>query len=137
MEKYNYLEQIKKDVKNFIEENKNYLPDNREEIEEQLNDELWNDDDITGNETGSYFCNTDRAAEAIAFNWDLLADALEYFGYENINPIKKGVEWCDVLIRCYLLPQAISEVIEEICEQRQNFRRGEPGNRIDDGGGAN
>ena len=114
MEKYNYLEQIKKDVKNFIEENDIVVTvDNREEIEEQLNDELWNDDDITGNETGSYFCNPDRAAEAIALNWDLLAEALEDFGYENI---KNGTNCCDVLIRCYLLPQAISEVIEEICE---------------------
>ena len=99
MEKYNYLENVKKDVRNFIEE--------------QLNDELWNDDTITGNETGSYFCNPDRAAEAIALNWDLLAEALDAFGYENI---KNGANCCDVLIRCYLLPQAISEVIEEICE---------------------
>ena len=114
MEKYNYLEQIKEDVRNFIEENNiTVTVDNREEIEEQLNDMLWNDDTITGNETGSYFCNTDRAAEAIAYNWDLLAEALDAFGYENI---KNGANCCDVLIRCYLLPQAISEVIEEICE---------------------
>ena len=114
MEKYNYLEQIKEDVKNFIEENDIVVTvDNREEIEEQLNDELWNDDTITGNETGSYFRDTDRAAEAIALNWDLLAEALEDFGYENI---KNGANCCDVLIRCYLLPQAIAEVIEEICE---------------------
>ena len=116
MEKYNYLEQIKKDVKNFIEENKNYLPNNREEIEEQLNDMLWNDDTVTGNETGSYFRDTDRAAEAIAFNWDLLAEALDAFGYgEEFNPIKKGEDCCDVIIRCYLLPQAIAEVLDEIC----------------------
>ena len=114
MEKYNYLEQIKEDVKNFIEENNiTVTVDNREEIEEQLNDELWNDDTITGNASGSYFCNTDRAAEAIAFNWDLLKEALDEFGYENI---KNGANCCDVLIRCYILPQAISEVIEEICE---------------------
>ena len=114
MEKYNYLELIKEDVKSFIEANNiTVTVDNREEIEEQLNDELCNDDDITGNETGSYFCNTNSAAEAIAYNWDLLAEALEDFGYENI---KNGANCCDVLIRCYLLPQAISEVIEEICE---------------------
>ena len=117
MEKYNYLENVKKDVRKFIEENDiTVTVDNREEIEEQLNDELWNDDTITGNETGSYFRDTDRAAEAIAFNWDLLAEALDAFGYgEEFNPIKKGEDWCDVIIRCYLLPQAISEVIEEIC----------------------
>ena len=113
MEKYNYLEQIKEDVINFIEENNiTVTVDNREEIEEQLNDELWNDDTITGNASGSYFCNTDRAAEAIAFNWDLLAEALEDFGYENI---KNGANCCDVLIRCYLLPQAITEVLDKIC----------------------
>ena len=114
MEKYNYLENVKKDVRKFIDEYKNYLPDNREEIEEQLNDMLQNDDTITGNETGSYFRDTDRAAEAIAFNWDLLAEALEDFGYENI---KNGANCCDVLIRCYLLPQAIAEVLDEMtCE---------------------
>ena len=113
MEKYNYLENVKEDVKNFIEENNiNVTVDNREEIEEQLNDMLWNDDTITGNETGSYFCNTDRAAEAIALNWDLLAEALDAFGYENI---KNGANRCDVLIRCYLLPQAITEVLDKIC----------------------
>ena len=99
MEKYNYLENVKEDVRNFIEE--------------QLNDMLWNDDTVTGNETGSYFCNTDRAAEAIAFNWDLLKEALDEFGYENI---KNGANCCDVLIRCYILPQAIAEVLDEICE---------------------
>ena len=117
MEKYNYLEQIKEDVKNFIEENDIVVTvDNREEIEEQLNDELWNDDTITGNASGSYFYNRALAAEALAFNWVLLDEALDAFGYgEEVNPIKKGEEWCDVLIRCYLLPQAISEVLDEIC----------------------
>lgn len=116
MEKYNYLEQIKEDVRNFIEDNDIVVnSDNREEIEEQLNDNCLNDDDITGNETGSYFFNRYSAAEAIALNWDLLKDALDEFGVEE-NPIEKGEKWCDVLIRCYLLPQAIAEVLEEICE---------------------
>ena len=114
MEKYNYLENVKEDVRNFIEENNITVDnDNREEIEEQLNDELWNDDDITGNASGSYFFNSYQAAEAIALNWDLLAEALEDFGYENI---KNGANCCDVLIRCYILPQAIAEVLDEICE---------------------
>lgn len=31
-----------------------------------------------------------------------------------INPICAGAEWCDVLIRCYLLPEVLSEVLEEV-----------------------
>ena len=83
MEKYNYLEQIKEDVRNFIEENNiTVTVDNREEIEEQLNDMLWNDDPITRNETEIYFRGRDRAGEEIELNWDLLGEGVEDFGDE-------------------------------------------------------
>ena len=40
-------------------------------------------------------------------------DALEELGYD-LSYLKKGAESCDVIIRCYLLGQAISEVLDEI-----------------------
>ena len=33
------------------------------------------------------------------------------------NAIEKGAEWCDVTIRCYLLGQAISEVLDDMEEE--------------------
>lgn len=115
MEKYNYLEAVKDDVRDFINSEEDLFinyPD-REELEEYLNDILWTDDSVTGNGSGSYFFNTFKAEKAIAHNWDLLEDALNEFGENNINPIEKGAEWCDVTIRCYLLNQAINEVLDE------------------------
>ena len=114
MEKYNYLEAVKEDVLNYIEENISFEDfEDRDELEEHLNDVLWTEDSVTGNASGSYYCNAWKAADALAHNWDILQEALEEFGFD-VNPIEKGEEWCDVTIRCYLLPDAISEVLDEI-----------------------
>ena len=114
MEKYNYLEAVKEDVLNYIEENISFEDfEDRDELEEHLNDVLWTEDSVTGNASGSYYCNAWKAADALAHNWDILQEALEEFGFD-VNPIEKGEEWCDVTIRCYLLPYAISEVLDEI-----------------------
>ena len=114
MENYNYLEAVKEDVLNYIEENISFEDfEDRDELEEHLNDVLWTEDSVTGNASGSYYCNTWKSAEALNHNWDLLEEALEEFG-DDSNPIEKGEEWCDVIIRCYLLPTAIAEVLDEI-----------------------
>lgn len=117
MTNYNYLESIKADVKNYID-NEITLKDftDREELEQKLNDDLWVEDSVTGNASGSYYCNAWKANEALAHNWDVLKEALAEFGCEE-NPIEKGAEWCDVTIRCYLLSQAIAEVLEEMKEE--------------------
>ena len=114
---YNYLESIKADVKEYIN-NEITLKDftDREELEQKLNDDLWVEDSVTGNASGSYYCNAWKAEEALAHNWDVLEEALAEFGCEG-NPIEKGAEWCDVTIRCYLLGQAIAEVLEEMEEE--------------------
>lgn len=109
MTKYDYMEAVKEDVKNYIDCEINFADfDSLEELEEKLNDELWTNDSVTGNASGSYYCNSYKAEESIAHNWDLLEEALDEFGENNINVIKNGVEWADVTIRCYLLGSAIS-----------------------------
>jgi hypothetical protein len=93
MTKYNYLEAVKEDVKNYIDSEINFTDfDSLEELEEKLNDELWTEDSVTGNASGSYYCNSYKAEESIAHNWDLLQEALDEFGQNNINVIEKGAE---------------------------------------------
>ena len=111
---YDYLEAEKEDLLDYITENIDFSSfEDIEELEEELNEELWSEDSVTGNASGSYTCNYYIAEEYIAHNWDLLDEALEAFGCDE-SFIKKGAEWCDVTIRCYLLPSAISEVLKEI-----------------------
>ena len=116
MERYDYLEAVKEDVKNYIEENGiKVTSENREELEEQLNDDLFCYDSVTGNGSGSYTFNAWKAEEYLCHNLGLLAEACEEFG-SSMDILKDGAEACDVTIRCYLLNQAISEVLDELEE---------------------
>lgn len=115
---YDYRKAMTEDVKEWIKENIDLTEwtEDREGLEQQLNDDLWTEDSITGNASGSYYCNSYKAEESIAHNWDLLNEALDEFGQNDINVIKKGAEWADVTIRCYLLWSVISEVLDELEE---------------------
>lgn len=120
--KYDYISAISEDIKSYITDNYNIvdvarrMKEDRDEFSEELNDLLWVEDSVTGNASGSYFCNTNKAEEAICHNWDVLAEALEEFGCSDVNPIEKGAEWCDVTIRCYLLGEALSFVLDKLDE---------------------
>lgn len=116
MEKYNYFEAVKEDVKNVVVNEYDYineLTEDRDTFEQKLNDELWLNDSVTGNASGSYTFSTWQAEENLCHNWNLLQDALNEFGC-NVTDIANGAEYCDVTIRCYLLGSAISEVLDEL-----------------------
>lgn len=118
MSNYNYLEAVTDDVREYIK-NEIDLAEwkgHKDDLEQQLNDDLWINDSVTGNASGSYFCNTYKAEECLCHNLDLLAEAVEEFG-GNMDILKDGAEACDVTIRCYLLAQAIAAVLEELEEE--------------------
>lgn len=112
MEKYDYMAAVCEDVRAYIEDNgMTVTSENRDEVEEQLNEDLFIDDNVTGNASNSYTFNSWQAEENICHNLELLQDANEAFGgnVDLTNP-----EACDVTIRCYLLRQAISSVLDEV-----------------------
>lgn len=115
MEKYDYLQAVTDDVREYVENeiDRTEWTDDREGLEEKLNDELWTVDDVTGNASGSYYCNSWKAEEAIAHNLDLLAEAFSEFG-GGCDLLKDGAEACDITIRCYLLGQAIAAVLDDL-----------------------
>ena len=117
---YDYREVVKEDVieqiKDGYKENslRLYKEEGREALEEYLNDELWVDDQVTGNASGSYTFNTWEAEENLCHNMSLLEEACDEFGQDVGEAVKRGAEYCDVTIRCYLLAGAISEAIDEL-----------------------
>ena len=117
---YDYRETVRNDVieqvKDGYKENslRLYKEEGREALEQYLNDELWIDDQVTGNGSGSYTFNTWEAEENLCHNMDLLAEACDEFGQDVGEAVKRGAEYCDVTIRCYLLGSAISEAIDEL-----------------------
>lgn len=114
-EKYNYLEAVTADVIDYISENNiTVTTENRDEVEQQLNDDLWAVDSVTGNASGSYTFSTWQAEENLCHNLDLLEEACEEFGSDVAELLNDGAEACDVTIRCYLLGQAISAALDEV-----------------------
>lgn len=108
MEKYNYIEAVKADIKAYLEDNRLELS---EDNIEELIDDMWYSDQVTGNASGSYTFNTWQAEENICHNWELIEDVCEEF---NCKPeLTKGAEYWDVSIRCYLLAPCLREMLEE------------------------
>lgn len=83
MEKYNYYEAVYNDVKDYgmknIELSDYYDSEDNSfdmsQLSEDLNDNCWIDDAITGNGSGSYTFNRWQAAEYLSHNWDLMEEA--------------------------------------------------------------
>lgn len=117
---YDYRENVKSDILDYIRDN--FTADeiaeklaDRDEWEQELNDDLWTADSVTGNASGSYYCNAYAAEEAICHNWDILADAIAEFGGDT-DILRQGAEACDVTIRCYLLGECLAAALDELGE---------------------
>lgn len=114
--KYDYNKAIMDDIREYIKNDVNLSEyEDRESLEEYLNDELWTVDGVTGNASGSYTFNTWKAEENLCHNLDLLKDAIDEFG-GDYGVLLESPESADVTIRCYLLGGCISAVLDEMEE---------------------
>ena len=120
---YNYLDSMKEDILTAIrdtytaEEIVEKMKD-RDAFEQELNDDLWVDDNVTGNGSGSYTFNRYTAKEYVNSNMLLCCEALREFCVEAETIAEKFLsedwEYFDVTIRCYLLGSAICEALDQI-----------------------
>ena len=118
MMNYNYLENMVEDVKEYIKNEIDFSEyEDMDELKESLNDDLWTEDSVTGNASGSYTFSTWKAEENLCHNMDELEESCNEFGQDIGEAVKQGAEYCDVIIRCYLLGQAISAAIDELEEE--------------------
>lgn len=117
---YNYYEEMKSAINdkwNWGELNE-YLEGCAyiDDFGEKLSDELFCDDYITGNGSGSYTFSRYKAMEYVMDNKDLLKEAYEEFGQlEKLGDDFVSDNWedMDVTIRCYILGTVISDWIED------------------------
>ena len=119
MERYDYRSAVISDIEDYIrsEIDLTEWKGRKEELEEQLNEDLWTCDSVTGNASGSYTFSTWEAEENLSHNFELLEEALDSFGGNFEEALRKGAEYCDVIIRCYLLGECIAEVLDDLEEE--------------------
>lgn len=127
MYKYDYLEEMKKDIIRWINATINVKDySDKDELYDYLNDALWAEDEITGNGIfGKYFENKEDARIAVMDNFELCNEALTDFCCPKLEVIGEkflDADWnyFDCAIRCYLLGQAIEAVVDQIYEEDKN-----------------
>lgn len=118
MEYYDYREAVCADIEQYLRDTWSkelfeiaFQTRDYDDVVEELYEDLWVEDSVTGNGSGSYTFDRDLAMEYLSQNFDLLAEAVQEFG-GNVDVIKDGPEVCDVTIRCYLLRECIDHVCE-------------------------
>ena len=120
---YDYRKAMAEDIINYIREN--YTSEEiaekletREEWEEELNDNLWIEDSITGNASGSYTFSRLKAREYVLSDPGTLREALIEFCEEAATVGEKFLnedwEYFDVTIRCYLLSESIRNALDAL-----------------------
>ena len=119
-----YFDEMYEDVLEYIAENIE-LSDcteggelDRDTLEEELYDDCFIADSVTGNASGSYYCDRYKAAEKVHKEIDLLIEAIECFGDEpeSYKRALKDPEYADVTIRCYYLGEVVARVLDDIEE---------------------
>lgn len=95
MNRQEYEQEVLSDCRSWIDENHTYY-DNFELAKDEM--ELV----VTGNDNGSYYCNTARAEEAVSgVIFDaVIAESLKFnLGTESGIPTERGAEVADVYVR--------------------------------------
>lgn len=116
---YDYYKAVKKDVLKYIEENVDMEITDFDELENQLADDLWAEDSVTGNASGSYTFSRAEAQEYIEDNKDLVREMCDEFDCKQKimkNWFDDDYESIDVSLRCYVLASAINAAIKELRE---------------------
>lgn len=113
-EKYDYEKAMAEDIRQWLEESGEYNGGISPSDRDAIYDELFVNDSVTGNASGSYTCNAWKAEEYVCHNLDLLGEALDEFCVDGETLRKKmSGEWADVTIRCYMLGRVLNKVIDE------------------------
>ena len=116
---YDYENVMREDIKKYLYENysKSELIENvgRDDFGDELYDNMFIDDSITGNASGSYTFSNRQAQEYVLDNKELLKEAYEEFGGDlGKDFVDDNFEKMDVTIRCYILGNVLYEVLKDL-----------------------
>lgn len=121
---YNYYDAVYADVKEFLDENPDLFDEyeDNDDLVDYLDDELWDDDDVTGNGSGSYTYDREKARGYVLDDVESVKKALLEYDVPAEEIIdhffNNDWEWFDVTTRCYFLYEACRDCVEDLRPQQ-------------------
>lgn len=117
-----YYKEVYNDACAVADENFWSYLENTEDLDEAWDDfyeDLFIDDSVTGNGSGSYWFNSKKAEESLgAFIWDEdIVWLLEAMGGNIGDIVNRGPEVADVIIRCEMLGQVEKDIHDYVEEK--------------------
>ena len=114
---YDYLEAMTQDIIDVFDDY-DWDYEDRDDLAEQMHDDLWIEDSVTGNGYGDYQDSIRSKNCVLEGGLDYLRDAIRDFDVSADTLLEKFLDedwqWADVTIRCYLLDQAIYEALDRL-----------------------
>lgn len=116
-----YYKEVYKDACDVAAENFDGYMENSSDFEDawdEFYEDLYMDDSVTGNASGSYWFSRKKAEESLGeFVWDEdIVWLLEEMGYTIEDVVKRGPEVVDVIIRYAMLGPVESAVKDYVWE---------------------
>lgn len=116
-----YRQEVMEAVRNYITDREYFINFGDYETAQDLFDDLYDDmficDEVTGNASGSYTFNSYEAREKVLADMDTVAEALKEFctPAEEIGErfLNEDWEYLDVTARCYVLAEVLAQYIED------------------------
>ncbi len=99
-----YRDEVLEDIKAFIDDQGQWYVENGYDFDGFYED-LWTNDSVTGNGSGSYYFNTAKARTAVSefvFS-DEFKEMCDEWGIDAAKLLADGPEAVDVSVRCYVL----------------------------------
>lgn len=115
---YNYFDVIEQDIREYLDDTNTKLT---EDNFDNVVDELIATDSVTGNISGSYFCNAYLAREAITDNVYLYCEkGEEVYSEEELGKMfLYNPEQADVVLRCLLVPEVLVSIMDSELEDNE------------------
>lgn len=119
MEEFNYEADVLDSVYDWLKNNEDEWVnegDTLEDIREYLEDELFNEDSVTGNASGSFTFDSNKAKANVFADIDSVRNAfMDYDERARFADLFFDEDWetIDVITRCYVLSDAISDALDE------------------------
>lgn len=99
-----YRNEVADDARRIIDEEGEWYIKNDNDFD-SFYDDLWTNDSVTGNGSGSYYFSSYNAKKAVSeIIWDEeFEDMCREWGMDGADLLAKGPEGLDVCLRCYAL----------------------------------